>query len=70
MPLWYRALKNLGVGLGQAGRMGDPAVYILQESRYPALVLAAASVSPAFVIWHSIFAPIAHPHSPWKVGQG
>lgn len=35
-----------------------------QGNKYPALALAAASVFPVFVTWHSIFVPTARPHSP------
>lgn len=65
MPFWGRALDSVG-GKGT----GDQAVCILQESRYPAPSLAAASVSRAFATWHSICVPTAHPHNPWKVGPG
>ncbi|PNI18428.1 ZNF414 isoform 8 [Pan troglodytes] len=38
-------------------------------SKSLAPALAAASVFPASVTWHSICEPTAHPHSPWKASS-
>lgn len=40
-----------------------------QGNKYPALALAAPSVSPVFEIWHSISVPTVHPHSHWKANS-
>ncbi|XP_070272761.1 zinc finger protein 414 isoform X3 [Myotis yumanensis] len=63
------ALAPPAQSLGPVRTCGLPGDAHRQESRYPAPALAAASVSQAFVTWHSICVPTAHPHSPWKVGS-